>query len=100
MEKHTNTLTAAALSLGVDPEDLALVLPQLKSAKAARKDGANRVILSPLISYQTFPNAQETANAARPKVEIGGATYDLTNDFINQMAKNFFGYPREGKSNK
>lgn len=39
MEKQTNSIAAAAITLGVDAEDLAAILDNLKAARKARQDG-------------------------------------------------------------
>lgn len=88
-----NSLTAAALTLGVEAEDLAKVLPALKAAKEFRSNGVT-VRINPTESWEPIPRLNP--GVVLVTVDLHLTTYreapgSWRDDTLNTLAKAFFG---------
>lgn len=89
-----NSLTAAALTLGVEAEDLAKVLPALKAAKEFRFNGVT-VRINPTESWEPVPRLNHGVSLVT--VDLHLTTYreapgpQFRDDTLNTLAKAFFG---------
>lgn len=107
MTEINNSISGAALCLGVDSEDLAKVLPALQAAKAARESGIRvqwtvdptlarddqRPVLMASFILETITYHKSTLTAAQdmPGPPEAKPKAEFNNSIMEDIAKAFFG---------